>query len=376
MNSKISQYLAKHQPSTPCLIVDLDKINQNYQQLSQALPYADIYYAVKANPALPILKRLVAMNAFFDAASWEEVQLCLDAGAKPSHISFGNTVKKVSAIQAASQVNVEMYVFDSIEEMQKIAKHSPGSKVYCRLTVDNLGADWPLSGKFGTTTEHAIELLLEAQKAGLNPYGVSFHVGSQQTDPKAYSLAIEKAAFVFRTLAEQNIHLQMINLGGGFPIHYREDIPQINEFAIEIQKSLQHHFNDKFPRIILEPGRAIVGNAGVISTEVILSSKRGKENGPRWVYLDIGRFGGLAETEGEAIRYQITTEYDGSDTGPVILAGPSCDGVDVLYQKSNYQLPLQLSAGDRVALLSTGAYVSTYCSTSFNGFPPLEEHYI
>jgi len=163
MNSKISQYLAKHQPSTPCLIVDLDKINQNYQQLSQALPYADIYYAVKANPALPILKTLVAMNAFFDAASWEEVQLCLDAGAKPSHISFGNTIKKVSAIQAASQANVEMYVFDSIEEMQKIAKYAPASKIYCRLTVDNLGADWPLSGKFGTTTEHAIKLLLEAK---------------------------------------------------------------------------------------------------------------------------------------------------------------------------------------------------------------------
>ncbi|MDI2091343.1 type III PLP-dependent enzyme [Commensalibacter oyaizuii] len=376
MNSKISQFIANNQISTPCLILDVDQVERNYNQLHQAIPYGGIYYAVKANPALPILKRLVALNSFFDAASWEEIQLCLDAGAKPSQISFGNTVKKISSIQSAYKIGVEMYVFDSIEEMQKIAKHAPGSKVYCRLIVDNLGADWPLSGKFGTTVDHAVELLIQAKNLGLDPYGVSFHVGSQQTDPKAYTAAIEKAASCFTTLAAQGIELRMINLGGGFPIRYREDVPEIEEFTTAIQQSLLHHFGNNIPRIILEPGRFMVGNAGIVSTEVVLSSKRGKTNGPRWVYLDIGRFGGLAETEGEAIRYQIETSYDGSTTGPVVLAGPSCDGVDVIYQKSNYQLPLELTAGDRISLLSTGAYVSTYCSTRFNGFAPLEEYYI
>ncbi|CAI3942659.1 Diaminopimelate decarboxylase (LysA) (PDB:1D7K) [Commensalibacter communis] len=376
MNPKISQFLNANQLTTPCLIVDIDQIEKNYQQLHHAIPNADIYYAVKANPALSILNKLISLNSFFDAASWEEIQSCLNAGAKPSQISFGNTIKKTSAIQAAYQANIELYAFDTTEELHKLAKHAPATKVYCRLAVDNIGADWPLSGKFGTTVEHAIELLLEAKKIGLCPYGVSFHVGSQQTDPHAYVNAIEKSALVFNALADHGILLEMINLGGGFPIHYHKDVPEINQFATTIQNSLIQCFGDDMPRIILEPGRYLVGNAGVVSTEIIQSSQRGKMNGPRWVYLDIGRFGGLAETEGEAIRYPITTMYDGSTTGPVILAGPSCDGVDVLYQKTSYHLPLQLTAGDRIALLNTGAYVSTYCSTCFNGFTPLEEHYI
>ena len=96
----------------------------------------------------------------------------------------------------------------------------------------------------------------------------------------------------------------------------------------------------------------------------------------RWVYLDIGRFGGLAETEGESIKYRITTPHDGRKTGPVAIAGPTCDGADILYETSNYRLPLALTSGDRVELLSTGAYVATYASTRFNGFAPLAEHYL
>ena len=111
-------------------------------------------------------------------------------------------------------------------------------------------------------------------------------------------------------------------------------------------------------------------------TEVVLVSARGRQDGPRWVYLDIGRFGGLAETEGESIRYAIRTARDGSPTGPVALAGPTCDGADILYEKTHYDLPLDLCSGELVDLLGTGAYVSTYCSTRFNGFAPLSEHYI
>ena len=105
-------------------------------------------------------------------------------------------------------------------------------------------------------------------------------------------------------------------------------------------------------------------------------SRRAKDDPVRWVYLDIGRFGGLAETEGEAIKYRIRTPYDGSATGPVAIAGPTCDGADILYERSNYRLPLALGTGDRVELLSTGAYVSTYASQGFNGFAPLAEYYI
>lgn len=376
MNSKISRFLAKSKVVTPCLVVDVDRVEENYRQLCQSIPQAAIYYAVKANPALPILQRLVALGAHFDAASWEEIELCLEAGADSSKISFGNTVKKASSIRHAFIAGIDMYAFDSLEELEKIARNAPASKVYCRLNVENKGADWPLTDKFGTTTEHAIELLLKAQEMGLDAYGVSFHVGSQQINPQTYAAAITKAATVFTELAAQGLTLRMINIGGGLPIRYREDVPDIEQFSDVIQQAMAHHFGKNLPHIIMEPGRFIVGDAGVISTEVVLVSNRGKVNDPRWVYLDIGRFGGLAETEGEAIRYAIRTPHDGSITAPVILAGPSCDGVDILYQKADYHLPLQLMAGNRIELLSTGAYVSTYCSTRFNGFKPLEEYYI
>jgi ornithine decarboxylase len=140
--------------------------------------------------------------------------------------------------------------------------------------------------------------------------------------------------------------------------------------------AMVEHFGNDLPEMVIEPGRFVVGDAGLVSAEVVLVSHRDKTSPVRWVYLDIGRFGGLAETEGEAIRYRITTPHDGGAMGPVAIAGPTCDGADILYEKSNYRLPMALNSGDRVALLSTGAYVTTYCSTRFNGFAPLAEHYL
>jgi ornithine decarboxylase len=127
---------------------------------------------------------------------------------------------------------------------------------------------------------------------------------------------------------------------------------------------------------VIEPGRFMVGDAGVVSAEVVLVSRKAKDDPVRWVYLDIGRFGGLAETEGEAIKYAFRTPHDGGVDGPVTIAGPTCDSTDTLYEKSNYRLPLALDCGDRVELLSTGAYVTTYASQAFNGFRPLAEHYV
>ena len=120
----------------------------------------------------------------------------------------------------------------------------------------------------------------------------------------------------------------------------------------------------------------MVGSAGQVQAEVVLVSQRDPADPVRWVYLDIGRFGGLAETEGESIKYQFATPHDGTPMGPVALAGPTCDGADILYERSNYRLPLALKSGDEISILSTGAYVTPYASQSFNGFAPLAEHYI
>jgi ornithine decarboxylase len=376
MTPKIARFLAEQLPATPCLVLDVDRVEEKFRALQHALPLARIYYAVKANPAHQVLQRLVGLASFFDAASWEEVSACLDAGARPEAISFGNTIKKVSAIRRAHERGVSLFAFDSIEELEKLAKHAPGARVYCRLLVENEGADWPLSRKFGTTIENARDLMMRAGDMGLDPYGLSFHVGSQQTTTRAYEVAIGRAAMLFTDLTEAGVNLRMMNLGGGFPTRYRDDVPEIDTFGNAIMGAMVTHFGNNLPEMVIEPGRFIVGDAGVVSAEVVLVSRRDPGDPVRWVYLDIGRFGGLAETEGEAIKYRIATQHDGSLMGPVAIAGPTCDGADILYEKSNYRLPLALTCGDRIELLSTGAYVTTYASQKFNGFAPLEEHYL
>ena len=167
----------------------------------------------------------------------------------------------------------------------------------------------------------------------------------------------------------------LLNIGGGFPSRYRGGVPDLNEICHEITKALYLHFGSSVPRIIAEPGRYIAGDAGVIEAEVVLVSQK-RHGGRRWVYVDIGKFGGLIETMGEAIRYKIETTRDGGATGPVVLAGPTCDEMDVLYDFSGYQLPLDLQEGDKIRFLSAGPSTESYSSTGFNGFPPLREYYI
>ncbi len=376
MTPKIARFLAEQQPATPCLVLDVDRVEQNFAALRAALPLAQIYYAVKANPAHPVLERLVRLGSRFDAASFEEIAACLAAGAAPSAISFGNTIKKVSAISRAHAAGIGMFAFDCAEELEKLARHAPGSRVYCRILVENAGADWPLSRKFGTTIEAARDLMLQAGALGLDPYGLSFHVGSQQTSTSSYEAAIGRVAMLFTDLNEAGVNLRMVNLGGGFPVPYRDEVPGIDDFGRAIMGAMTGHFGNALPDMLIEPGRFIVADAGVVSAEVVLVSRRDKNDPVRWVYLDIGRFGGLAETEGELIRYRITTPRDGDAAGPVAIAGPTCDGADILYERSNYRLPMALACGDRVELLAAGAYVTTYASQRFNGFAPLAEHYV
>jgi ornithine decarboxylase len=376
MTPKIARFLAAHQPATPCLVLDVDRVESNFQALHAALPLARIYYAVKANPAAPVLQRLVQLGSSFDAASIEEIECCLNAGAEPASVSFGNTIKKTSAIRRAHEAGVTMFAFDSAEELEKLAEHAPGSRVYCRILVENKGADWPLSRKFGATVEMARELMLRAGELGLDPYGLSFHVGSQQTSTASYEAAIGKVAMLFTELHDAGVNIRMVNLGGGFPTRYRDEVPEIDRFGDAIMGAMTEHFGNALPEMLIEPGRFIVGDAGLVSAEVVLVSRRDHNDPVRWVYLDIGRFGGLAETEGESIKYRITTPHDGTPTGPVAIAGPTCDGADIMYERSNYRLPLALTHGDRVELLSAGAYVTTYASQRFNGFAPLSEHYI
>ena len=370
------RFLADEKPATPCLVVDLDVVARKYAALQAALPRAEIFYAVKANPASQILSRLAAAGSSFDTASSGEIRAALETGAAPARISFGNTIKKPVDIAWAYDAGVRLFAFDAIEELKKIAAHAPGAEVYCRILVEAEGALWPLNRKFGCVPDMAVDLI-EAQALGLKPTGVSFHVGSQQLDPAQWNRAIKSAADVFVRCKKAGVVLSMIDLGGGFPAEYAPGVAGIEAYGAAIAAAINTHFGADWPRLIVEPGRYMVADAGVIETEVLLVSRKSETEERRWVYLDIGRFGGLAETEGEAIRYRVEAlDTVAAATGPVILAGPTCDSADILYDKANYHLPLDLKAGDRIRLHSTGAYTTTYSAINFNGFDPLKAYFI
>ncbi len=373
MTKKIQKFLAEQQPATPCLVMDLDLVADNFKKLRNAVPQAGIYYAVKANPAPEILKLLAGMGSCFDVASVNEVEMALATGVAADRISFGNTIKKKSDIARAYARGVRLYAFDSAAELEKIADAAPGSRVFCRILTSGANAEWPLSRKFGCDVKMAKELLLEASRRNVVPYGVSFHVGSQQRDPAQWDTAVAEAAWLFRELEQQNVQLTMLNIGGGFPTRYRKSIPAMGAYGAAIDESLRRHFGNRIPDIIVEPGRQMVGNAGILQTEVVLISKKSETDRKSWVYLDVGKFGGLAETMDEAIQYPIVSEKKGQPM-PVVLAGPTCDSADILYEKADYKLPSDLQIGDKLEIRAAGAYTTTYASVAFNGFEPLKTY--
>jgi ornithine decarboxylase len=373
---RIVAFLNHVKPRDPCLVLDLKVVRANYKAFRKALPQALIYYAVKANPAPEILRLLASEGSCFDTASVPEIEMALAAGAAPGRISFGNTIKKERDIARAHALGIDLYAVDCAAEVEKIARAAPGARVYCRILVDNAGAEWPLSRKFGCEPAMAVDVLETAARLGLRPCGVSFHVGSQQPNPDTWDKALALVAGMFRTLEAKGIALSMINMGGGFPTRYLKDVPGVGSYGRAIAAALHRHFGDRPVQTIVEPGRGLVGNAGIIRAEVVLISKKSDEETKRWVYLDIGKFGGLAETMDESIRYPITTPRDGDETGPCIIAGPTCDSVDVLYEKIPYPLPLTLEVGDEVLIEATGAYTTTYASVAFNGFAPLRVYCI
>ena len=374
--ARILDFLRDRRPEGPCLVVDLEVIEENYKAFTRAMPDTRIFYAVKANPAPEILKLLAGLGSCFDTASVAEIEMALNAGATPDRISFGNTIKKERDIARAHQYGIAMFAVDCVEEVEKVARAAPGARVFCRILTDGAGAEWPLSRKFGCDPEMAADVLLHAHALGLNAYGISFHVGSQQTRLGAWDTALEKSKAIFDVLAGHGITLSMVNLGGGFPTKYLKSVPGTGAYANAIHESLAKHFGNAIPETIIEPGRGMVGNAGVIKAEVILVSRKHANDNQRWVYLDIGKFGGLAETMDEAIRYPITTLRDDDAKLPCVIAGPTCDSADVLYEKAPYDLPVTLTVGDEVLIEATGAYTTTYASVAFNGFAPLQSYVI
>ncbi len=372
----IAAFFAETPYEGPRVAIDLARVETAYRRLSDSLGGAALYYAVKANPNPAIIARLDRLGARFDVASRGEIARCLGLGVAPERLSFGNTIKRAADIAYAHEAGVDVFAFDAEEELEKIAAHAPGARVFCRLLIESSSADWPLSRKFGCAPDMAVALLARAAELGLRPVGISFHVGSQMRDPSGWREALAQAASVWRRAQLRGLRLETLNIGGGFPAAYAEGAPPIGFYGARIREEIAAAFGGQAPAIVAEPGRGLVGDAGVIEAEVLLVSRKSAGDATRWVYLDIGKFGGLAETMDEMIRYRLLTARDGGAVGPCVLAGPTCDSADVLYERDPVMLPLDLRAGDRVLVPATGAYTTTYASVWFNGIEPLREHVV
>ena len=365
------------QQETPFVVIDTDTISKAYDDLRAGFEFAKVYYAVKANPAVEIIDLLRDKGSNFDIASIYELDKVMARGVGPERISYGNTIKKAKDIRYFFEKGVRMFATDSEADLRSIAKAAPGSKVYVRiLTEGSTTADWPLSRKFGCQTDMAMDLLILARQLGLVPYGLSFHVGSQQRDISVWDAAIAKVKVIFERLKEEDgIELKMINMGGGFPANYITRTNSLETYAEEIIRFLKEDFGDDLPEIILEPGRSLIANAGILVSEVVLVARKSRTAVERWVYVDVGKFSGLIETMDESIKFPIYTEKKG-EVEEVVIAGPTCDSADIMYENYKYGLPLNLAIGDRLYWLSTGAYTTSYSAVEFNGFPPLKAFYI
>ncbi|MCJ8168495.1 type III PLP-dependent enzyme [Atopomonas sediminilitoris] len=365
------------QQETPFVMIDTATIARAYDELENGFPFAKVFYAVKANPAAELIDLLRDKGSNFDIASIYELDKVMGRGVGPERISYGNTIKKARDIRYFYDKGVRLFATDSEPDLRNIAKAAPGSKVYVRiLTEGATTADWPLSRKFGCQTDMAMDLLILARDLGLVPYGISFHVGSQQRDIGAWDAAIAKVKVIFERLKEEDgIELKMINMGGGFPANYITKTNDLATYSREITRFLKEDFGDELPEIILEPGRSLIANAGILVSEVVLVSRKSRTAVERWVFTDVGKFGGLIETMDEAIKFPIHTEKNG-EMEEVVIAGPTCDSADIMYENYKYGLPLNLASGDRMYWLSTGAYTTSYSAVEFNGFPPLKSYYL
>lgn len=361
----------KDKYETPFLLLDIDKVGKIYKKYEKAFDYANIYYAIKANPDEKVLKELIKKGSNFDVASINEIEKILSMGVEPSKLSYGNTIKKEKDIKKAYEKGVRIFVTDSESDIRKLSRKAPGSKVFFRLKINNkLGSKYPLNKKFGCNKKRVVKLLKLVDKSNLIAYGVSFHVGSQQENSNAWEKPIKEVAEIFNILNKEGINLKLLNIGGGFPAIYTDKVDGVILYSKKIKGTIDKYFKNKKIKIMMEPGRAIVANAGIIVSEVI-SRKYNELYDEKWVFLDIGRFNGISSE----IKLPIYT-FKKSDENEVILAGPTCDSADIFGIKNKYLISNNIKAKDKIMLLSTGAYSVSVSSVFYNGFLPLKVYYM
>ncbi|WNV75580.1 type III PLP-dependent enzyme [Geodermatophilus sp. DSM 44513] len=359
---------------TPFLACDLDMVADRFTRFRAALPRVRPHYAVKCNPAPEVLRTVAAQGAGFEVASLGELRMLQGIGVAPADVLYSNTVKPAAHVAAAAEAGLWRFAADSAGELGKIARVAPGSAVYVRIRVDDGGSVFPLSRKFGAEVHHARALLQQTERLGLRPYGLTFHVGSQCVETSAWRRAIASAGRLMRQLAADGIRLEMLDVGGGFPASYGAPVPSIDQIGTVVETSLDDLLPYQPPLLVAEPGRHMVAETAVMVASVLGREQRA---GEEWLYLDVGAYNGLMETQQMGGRWPFpmwSSRHDHSavDQVPVTVTGPSCDSSDTMFYGA--PLPVTLAEGDRLFIASAGAYTLSYAS-SFNGFPPPGTHF-
>ncbi|MEN2986049.1 MAG: type III PLP-dependent enzyme [Thermodesulfovibrionaceae bacterium] len=355
---KVLNWIASHDDEPPYLLIDKDILKLKVSLIGKGIKRSKVFYAVKANPDKAVLEYLESLKVGFEIASDGELKVLKELNIGPERIITSNPIKTFKFLEEAVQYGIDYYAFDSLAEVEKLSKYAAGKKVYVRLSVPNEGSEWPLSRKFGVEIDEAVYLLEYAADKGLEPLGITFHVGSQCSNIYNWHTAIDKARQVKELASKRGIEIKMLNIGGGYPIEYTKKVPSIESIESKISDLLDKYFPDA--EIFIEPGRAIVGDAGVFVSKIIGKAQRGNEN---WLYIDVGVFNGLMESIG-GIKYQ----YLVGSKAPKkewIIAGPSCDSFDVVDREVILPEP---DVGSLILIFSAGAYTVSYAS-EFNGFP-------
>ncbi len=351
---------------TPALLVDKGLIRAKYEEFRACFGRARVCYAVKSNPHPVILALLSGVGGDFEVSSLGELRRLLEMGLPPSRITIGNPVKEPELVRLAGRSGIELVAFDSYSEIDKIASLAPGTRVGVRLSVPNVGSEWPLTRKFGVEADQAVDLLVHAGKCGLVPEGIFFHVGSQCTLAGTWARAIEKSWSVWQRAVERGVRLRLLNVGGGFPATYLRPVPPVAEIARVIREAVAARFPPDI-ELAVSPGRGLVAEAGILVASVVAKAARDSE---QWLYLDVGVFNGLMEAVG-GIKYRIIPSR-GGPTRRWVLSGPTCDSFDVI--SNEVELP-DLEVGDRVYVTSAGAYTTAYAS-EFDGFAIPETYFL
>ncbi len=358
----IRKMLKKH--SSPLMLIQEDALEKQYRTFRKALPEVTPYYAIKANPFPGIIKKFIELGTGFDVASANEMNAVLELGASPEKIIFANTIKSHDDMRFACKKKVKLMTFDNEPELYKIAKACPGAKVIIRIKVANIGSIVELSLKFGADPEQSISLLKKARSLGLKPVGISFHVGSQCTNAENYLQALEVSSVIFNEAKQSGIFLNILDIGGGFPIKHfeRDNHLTFERMASPIRKKLQRLF-DKNVKFIAEPGRFFAGPAGILITQVIGRAFRNNKN---YYYLNDGLYGDFSGIVFDHCKYEFKTLNRGQRFLST-LAGPTCDSFDTISLSED--LP-EMDVGNVVYVKNIGAYSCASAVPNFNGFKP------